>query len=310
MLSRRNVRVKVMQGLYTLSRDKDLSYAEAVKRYRKSVEAAFDLYLYNVLLLTEIAGYARTVASKKAAKLMPTDADKNFRPKLADNEAVRSITKNDSFRRIVKMRHIENRIDRDQVRRFYTEFAKTDDYKAYLAAPDSHREDIQILLKLYRFWVSEESFNELMEEQFSVWLDDKSIVVGSVKKTIKALPAAEEFFEAYRPVKETVTDFGEVLFHKVHHESKQLLEIIEPTLKNWDVDRVAVLDMICLKMAVAELTSFPTIPTKVTLNEFVDISKLYSTDKSKDFINGILDRLMKEMQKNGKIEKRGRGLIN
>jgi len=87
-----------------------------------------------------------------------------------------------------------------------------------------------------------------------------------------------------------------------------LLGIIEPTLKNWDADRVAIIDMVLLKMALSELTSFPTIPTKVTLNEFVEISKLYSTDKSKDFINGILDRLMKKLNKEGKIQKEGRGL--
>jgi N utilization substance protein B len=310
MLSRRNVRVKVMQGLYTLSRDKDLSYADAIKRYRQSVDAAFDLYLYNLLLLMQIADYARVVAEKKAAKLVPTEEDKAFRPKIAENDLVRSLLKSDDFRRLTRMRHIDNRIDKDQVRRYYTEFAKTDDYKQYLVAPESHAANRDILLKLYRFWVSEESFNELMEEQFAVWLDDKSIVVGSIKKTIKALPSIDGFYEAYRPSKETVTDFGEVLFHKVYFEAKDLLEIIEPTLKNWDVDRVAIIDMISLKMAVCELTNFESIPTKVTLNEFVEISKLYSTDKSKDFINGVLDRLMKELQKTGKIAKAGRGLID
>ena len=85
--------------------------------------------------------------------------------------------------------------------------------------------------------------------------------------------------------------------------------IIEPSLKNWDADRVAVIDMIILKMALVELMSFPTIPTKVTLNEFVEIAKKYSTEKSKDFINGILDRLMKQLEKEGKIKKEGRGLI-
>lgn len=310
MLSRRNVRVKVMQGLYNISRDPALSYAEAVKRYRKSTEDAFDLYLYNLLLLTEIAGYAKVVAKKKEDKFVPTEADKTFRPKLADNDLIRSLVKNDGFRRIVKTRNLESRIDKDQVRRYYSEFAKTDEYQAYLLAPQTPETDKQMLLALYRFWVGEESFNELMEEQYSVWLDDKSVVIGAMKKTIKALPVTGDFYEAYRPTKETVTDFGEVLFHKVHFENQALLEVIEPTLKNWDVDRVAVLDMIALKMAVCELTSFPTIPTKVTLNEFVEISKLYSTDKSKDFINGVLDRLMKQLQKSGKIVKKGRGLVD
>ena len=100
------------------------------------------------------------------------------------------------------------------------------------------------------------------------------------------------------------------MIRKVHENDEEYLEVIEPNLKNWDADRVAALDMILLKMAICELMIFPTIPTKVTLNEFVEIAKVYSTDKSKDFINGILDRMMKKLEKDGKINKQGRGLNN
>jgi N utilization substance protein B len=99
------------------------------------------------------------------------------------------------------------------------------------------------------------------------------------------------------------------LLKHVLEQDKRLLDIIEPNLKNWDADRVAIIDMILLKMAIAELLNFPSIPTKVTLNEYVEIAKLYSTDKSKDFINGILDRLMKKLESDGQINKKGRGLI-
>ena len=126
---------------------------------------------------------------------------------------------------------------------------------------------------------------------------------------MKALPVEDDFCSHYLPDDETVKGFGEELLRKVFHEDRELLEIIEPTLKNWDADRVATIDMILLKMALCELMIFPTIPTKVTLNEFVEISKRYSTEKSKDFINGILDRLMKQLNKDGKIKKEGRGLM-
>lgn len=299
-----------MQGLYNLSRDEALTYPDALKRYRQSVQSSFDLYLFNLLLLMKIADYARKDAETRAAKLVPTDYDKNFRPHLADNDVVKSVLENDSFRRITRQRLVENRLDQDQIRRYYKEFAKTEAYDAFQNGPQNNRTVIDILLKIYKFWTSEESFNELMEEQFPAWLDDKSVVIGSIKKTIKALPTEGDFFEPYRPAAETVTEFGETLFHKVYYNNKQLLEVIEPTLKNWDAERVAILDMIALKMAVCELTEFKTIPTKVTLNEFVEIAKLYSTDKSKDFINGILDRLMKQLQKQGDIKKEGRGLID
>jgi len=130
-----------------------------------------------------------------------------------------------------------------------------------------------------------------------------------MKRSLKAVPEDEEFYNQHRPGDETVVDFGEVLLKKVCLENDALLGLIEPTLKNWDAERVAVIDMILLKMALCELINFPTIPTKVTLNEFVEISKQYSTDKSKDFINGILDRLMKKLNRDGKIMKEGRGLV-
>ena len=112
-----------------------------------------------------------------------------------------------------------------------------------------------------------------------------------------------------RPNYETIKEFGESLLLDVINNNENLLATIEPALNNWDADRVAVIDMIILKMALSELLNFPTIPTKVTLNEFVEIAKLYSTDKSKDFINGILDRLFKKLDKEGKIKKEGRGLV-
>ena len=122
------------------------------------------------------------------------------------------------------------------------------------------------------------------------------------------MPEGVDFCETYRPQHETTVEFGEALLQNVTNKNDALLEIIEPTLQNWDADRVAIIDMISLKMALSELMIFPTIPTKVTINEFVEISKKYSTDKSKDFVNGVLDRLMKKLDKEGKIKKKGRGL--
>lgn len=309
MLSRRNIRIKVMQMLYTMSRDKDLSLNQVLNHYRKSINKSFDLYLFNVLQLVEVAKYSHKDATKRASKHLPSAEDKSFTPKIYDNELMQSIVNNRCFWDLVKSRKIDELLDDDTNLKYYVDFSKSDEYKAYLSqSEDSPQDHKDILIQLYRFCYSNESFDDEMESSFPAWLDDKSLVMGSMKKTIKALPATEDFCEAYRPTEETTVDFGEALFQKVVNENTDLLGIIEPALKNWDVDRVAIIDMILLKMALCELTSFPSIPTKVTLNEFVEISKLYSTDKSKDFINGILDRLMKQLDKGGKIKKEGRGL--
>ena len=309
MLSRRNIRIKVMQMLYTMSQDKELQYNEALRKFRKNFDSSYELYLFYVLQFIKVAEYARKDAANRAAKHLPTEEDKIFTDKLYTNSLLQSLVNNEGLANLFSKYKLEERIDNDLVFRLYKEFAKKEEYLDYCKKTDNKDEDHKaILLILFKSINSNESFSEDLEDAFTSWLDDKSLVVGALKKTIKGLPVEEEFYKNYKPTDETTVDFGEVLLSKVHHEDKELLAVIEPTLKNWDADRVAILDMILLKMALCELTNFPTIPTKVTLNEFVEISKQYSTDKSKDFINGILDRLMKKLQKDGKIEKEGRGL--
>lgn len=309
MLSRRNVRVKVMQVLYMQNRDKALQFSDILRSYKKSVEQSFELYLFSMLQYMRIANYALHDKSKRSSKHRPSDADKTFSAKLAENPLSQSIISSQAFERVLRQYKLLDAIDRDNSRRLYAEFSKTDAYSAYIEQAESTDEDHQqILLELFRFCAGHESFNEIMEDQYTNWLDDKSLIVGSIKKTIRTLPGEEDFFEAYRPTADTIEEFGQELLHSVYYDNEELLELIKPVLNNWDADRVAILDMIIIKMAISELTSFPTIPTKVTLNEFVEISKLYSTDKSKDFINGILDRLLKQLTKDGKIEKEGRGL--
>lgn len=295
--------------LYSMSRDKKLDFEDALKQYRENVRKSFELYLFSLLQFIRVAEYAAQDAQVRSAKLRPTDEDVAFAPKLGDNDLVKSISENEGFRKLIKRYKFDEKFDEDKIRQVYAEFSKTEEYKAYIAQKISEEEDHRaILLNLYKHCVSDEMFTDVLEDHYPLWVDDDSLIVGAIKKTIKALPAASDFYEEYRPQVETTIEFGETLFKDVCDNDEALLEIIEPTLKNWDAERVAVMDMILLKMALSELLSFPTIPTKVTLNEFVEISKMYSTDKSKDFINGILDRLLKKLDKDGRINKEGRGL--
>ncbi len=299
-----------MQVLYAMSRDKEMTGKDALQMYRANIRQSFELYLLNLLQLIHVAEYSSLDFTVKTAKLRPTDEDKAFRPKLGQNDLIASLKENKGLHSMLATHKTHGRINEDNTRYLYNEFAKTDAYKSYLEQKESKQDDHrQILIDLYKSFNSSEFFNDIMEENYLSWTDDKSLVVGAMKKTLKALPAEGAFYEEFQPNDETVTEFGETLLQKVSGDDVELLELIEPTLKNWDAERVAVIDMILLKMAICELINFPTVPTKVTLNEFVEISKSYSTDKSKDFINGILDRLMKKLNKEGKIVKEGRGLI-
>ncbi|MCB0642359.1 MAG: transcription antitermination factor NusB [Phaeodactylibacter sp.] len=293
-----------------MSQDASLTRSECLIRYRKSINLSFELFLFNLWQLLQVAAYAQKDAEKKNAKLMPSEADMKFTARLYENPLVQSILLHQQFLGLVSTFEFKEKTDIDIIRRLYYDFAKTDIYLRYLDNTEASTEDHrQVLLQLYKFCISEELFTDKIEDFYPTWTDDRSLIIGSMKKALKALPADAEYLTAYRPTEETTKDFGEYLLTSVLDKDQEYLDIIEPTLKNWDADRVAIIDMILLKMALAELMGFPTIPTKVTLNEFVEISKLYSTDKSKDFINGILDRLLKKLDKDGKINKEGRGLI-
>ncbi len=310
MLSRRSVRVKVLQLLYMLNRDEDLKFPELVKAYNDGIWKAYELYIFQLYLLLRVTQQAENDAQVRAAKLLPSDDDRSFKPILYSNNCTKSLATHIGFLTLVDKYRCADEMDSDLVRRIYQGFAETPEYKTYIAAQDlTDADHNKILLELYKFASANDIFIEMCEDRYNNLSDDESLVNGAMKKSLKGMPVSGNFYEEHAPADETVRLFGEELLKKTNLEDAALFAKINPMLQNWDADRVAILDMIMLKMALCELLHFPTIPTKVTLNEYVEISKNYSTDKSKDFINGILDRLMKQLLEEGVIQKEGRGLI-
>jgi len=309
MLSRRNVRIKVMQLLFALGRDEELNFKELQKRYKKTVEDTFELFSFTISALIDISRHATQEMEIRKGKHLPSEDDKSFTDKFFSNEIIQSLISTKFIDDSYKKKDFASKLSKDFTKKIYTDISKTSVYKDYMNnASDamSHRE---ILLEAFRHCRKDEYFNEVMEDNYPSWVDDKSLIVGAVKKVFKAFPdAGNEYFDTLLPDKETVEEFGANLLKKSHKNDKALLEIIEPILNNWDSDRIAIVDMILMKMGVTELVHFSTIPTKVTLNEYVEIAKSYSTAKSKDFINGILDKIKTDLAANGKIAKEGRGL--
>lgn len=310
MLSRRCVRVKVMQLLYSLSRDKELDIAQATKKYFGSIDNTFSLYLFNLYTIQRICSIALEDDEKRKSKYLPKEDDLNFSAKIFNNPIIQSIDENKLLRKKFDKLNFAAKADKDFCRKIYTEFSKSEEYSKYVYSESSKKDHLEILLELYRFCRKSEYFNEVMDDAFSEWIDDKSLIIGAIKKSLKKLPAEENFFQTFFPEDETIKDFGLELLESTFEKNKELLSYIKPTLKNWDHDRLAVLDMILLKMGITEFMAFETIPTKVTLNEYVEIAKTYSTPKSKDFINGILDKILRQLEDEGKIHKEGRGLLD
>ncbi len=311
MISRRNVRIKVMQLLFALSRDEDLTFDLAKSRYWEIINSSYTLMIFNLLNILEICRANVDDAEKRGSKYLPTEYDKIFSDKLWNNPLIQALDKNSELKKEFKNLGFENLLNSDLLAKIYTEFTKEESFIEFQKATVSNESVLEILLELYRFCRKNEYFNEIMEDQFPSWLDDKSLIVGSIKKCLKCQPAEDPlFFKKFKPEDETVKEFGEELLSAAYTKDEDLLAMIKPTLENWDHERVAILDMILIKMAICEFTMFPSIPSKVTLNEYVEIAKNYSTAKSKDFINGILDKLLNELTKEGKVIKSGRGLLD
>ena len=303
MLSRRNVRIKIMQVLYAAQRQERTELRPIRSHYQQLVRRSFELYLQNLLILQRVCAYAKQDLATRNAKLRPSEEDKEFRATLATNPAIRSLTEDKELSRVYDRYHTRSLTDGDQIKQLYRDFLHTEAYATYAALPEPDAAaTTQVLLALYKWLQSQELFTTMVEDHFPLWQEDKSLIAGAMKKTIKALPAQENFLADYQPNAEAVEEFGEVLLRFVVEANDQILARITAKLQNWDPERVAIIDMILLKMAVAEFLEFDSIPPQVTLNEYLDISKLYSTPKSKEFLNGVLDKLLKELQAEGLVK--------
>jgi len=297
-----------MQQLYSLAQDRDLSYNEALNAFHKTIHDSFRLYLLNLYCIAKVCSFAAEDARLRQGKHIKTEEDMVFTDKIYSNPLIQSIEHNVYLQERFKKEKCAEGLDDDLFRKIYKDFCKEKTYIDYLLKESTHEDHVEILLELYRFCRRNELFNEIMDDRFTGWSDDKSLVIGALKKTLKALPDPSAFYEEYIPDDETVILFGKYLFDNTYKMEDDLMELIKPVLENWDSERVALIDMILIKMGVVEMVHFKTIPPKVTLNEYVELSKTYSTDKSKEFVNGVLDKLLKQLEANGRIVKEGRGL--
>ena len=198
MLSRRVVRIKVMQLLYAISRDPQLTTQDIIEMYRRGVEKNFEFYLLNLSYFLDVAEYAFKDAALRSKKLIKSSEDHIFKPKLGDNALIKSLKNNRWVQDTIKKHQIAGKINEDTVRKLYSEFAKSDEYQQFILNDKTTEEEIrEILLALYKFMQGAESFNEEMEDFYYSWDDDKTLIVGAMKKTIKSLPAEDDFYKEY-----------------------------------------------------------------------------------------------------------------
>lgn len=302
MISRRNIRVKVMQTIYTLSTlDQQAKAGEPVKALQRHFDQSKELLLYITYFLTEVAGYAEKDAYQRRAKHLPSAEDLNVNIKIAGNELLWKIKEDLSYSQEVGRVKPEHRLDKDLVRKIYLQLADSAQYKQYIATQDrSSKGEKDILDFIFRdLLLQNESFISHVEEMFINWDDDGDMVIQTLDEILQK-PATANFSQIMTPDK---WDFAKLLLNTVMEKKEHLESFIIPRLKNWDPERIAALDMIIMKMGVAEFLYFETIPPKVTINEYIDISKEYSTQQSGQFVNGILDNIHKELVRTEQLQK-------
>lgn len=308
MINRRNIRVKVMQTLYTISNlDGEIKGPDAQKILEKHFTQTRSLLVYLTWFLTEVSRYAETDAHQRASKHLPTEEDLKVNTKLAGNEVLWKMLADPALKTEIASLKPERIIresgagDTELIRKIYLQLAETPEYKAYIAhaARDKAEEKKILEFILNDLLLANEIFTSHIEENFSNWDDDGEMVVQLLAGYLQK-PGSYDFNEM--PGKDKAT-FARTLLQTVIEKSEHLQELIIPRLKNWDPERIAQLDMIIMKMGVAEFLYFETIPPKVTINEYIDLAKEYSTPQSGQFVNGILDNIHKDLVQQGKMKK-------
>lgn len=291
-----------MQTLYTFTANKSTDIVDSVKLLKKQLDASRQLFIYLLYVLTETARYAETDALKRASKNLPSHQDLNVNIKLSGNNFLWKILENSSFKTAVE-NDKPNLIEGigAEIKRIYNELAKTEEYNDYilLQSRDKKSEKDIIVFIFTDLMLPSESFGSHIEEHFSNWDDDAEMMNQLVLNYLQK-PASYNLLEMVSPEK---WEFAKNLLTTTQEKKEVASGLIKPKLQNWDADRIAVLDMILMEMGVCELLFFETIPTKVTINEYIDLAKAYSTPQSGQFVNGILDSIHKELSSQDKIHK-------
>lgn len=316
MLSRRQVRIKVLQALYACQQSEKFEFHLGEKELLLSIDRFFDLFYYQTSLLPEITAVAYRQIEENKLKRVPTPEDVNPNMKFVDNRLIAALEKNPSLNTILQRRKTGWNNDSEIPRRIYRKFRSSAVFNAYMNdTTDSFEKDKAVILKLLKKFVyTHRPLIDWYEEKSIYWINDYDAVTFILMKIIQGLTS--ENAASYRFIDNTNTDLQEEIFFANNLYSKTIdklsdyNELISQYTRNWEIERVALMDNLIMKMAVCEILEFPSVPVKVTLNEYIEIAKIYSTPKSSLFINGILDKIVEDFKKSGKIKKIGRGLID
>ena len=312
MLSRRLLRTKVVKCVYAHIQSEGATISATEKSLGQSIDKAYDLYFHLLSLMPHLARYAEERIEIGLNKKLPTYDDLHPNRKFAENSVIARLACDEGLTSWCKARKLSWQGCDELIRSLYNDLLKQPFYQQYMASAErSFKEDAALVSDILMNMLEEcELLESTLEEQSIWWGDDLGYVLTMASRTVLGMRASHEEVKLMPKFKsDDDLDFAKRLLRDSLAGYERISAIIDQSMPNWDIERVALMDNIILVVAVAEAESFASIPTRVTLNEYIDIAKFYSTDSSCSFINGVLDRILSTLTAEGKIVKSGKGLL-
>ncbi|MCX6351579.1 MAG: transcription antitermination factor NusB [Bacteroidetes bacterium] len=308
MLSRRHIRVKVLQTLYVYFNDEDPPTTKAlVTLLHRNTDKMYELYLYLLLMVEELGNFMLHYEEEVKGRYILNDVDVQNSSRIYNSTIMQSLMNNEEFHAELKRYKVTWQGDNDLLRKIFLDLKNQEVYNDFLKNIDSKlitdRDVFSFIIKHYPANLA--LLTQHLEEVYFNWWDDKKIVVQAAIKTIQAISEKQEdFLQPFSQKNHADSiEFAEELLEKTIAQSKELDKLIAPKITKWEPHMIAIMDIIIIKMALCEFINFPSIPLTVTINEYIDLSKLYSTPNSKKFVNGVLDAIRIEMKKDGRLVK-------
>ena len=313
MLNRRHIRIKILHILYGFYQDSDADVVATRKALNHSVGKMQELYVLLLMMIGAMQGFAidRIEAGRK--KQLPTPEDLHPNTKFVTNKPLRALANSKKLQKAASDLGVGWGDDQEMLRKMFRSLLEHEEYIEFMASEErGFKHDREYLIRIFRkHMITSEVFQERLEEQSIFWNDDLDLAASMAIKTIKTIRETDDDITLLPLWREDDDDkqFLETLFVESLAQAEVNEVLVTEAAKNWELERIALMDRILMKMALAEAKSFSSIPLKVTLNEYIELSKYYSTPKSNGFINGVLDQLFTQLKKDGTIVKIGRGLI-
>ncbi len=303
-----------MQALYGFFQSDASDLAKGEKDLFSGIEKIYDLFIYQLALIIELRHVATVLMEDAKMKRLPSPEDLQPNLKFIENKFINQLADNNHLKREIHNRKISWNNEFELVKKIFNTIKVSNEFERYMNVADNsystHRDFIVALFK--EFMADFELLNHLYEERNLHWGDDIYVVNPMVVKMIESFKESASIDDALPSLykdREEDERFVKDLFRQTVLRDEEIEKLIGEKTKNWEVERIAMMDVLLMKMAITEIIYFSNIPIKVTLNEFIEISKIYSTPKSKLFINGILDKLVADLKADNKLVKTGRGLM-